>query len=168
MHAIVVYESHWGNTESVARAIAEGIGHDAVAMTTDEASPSAVRAADLIVAGAPVIAFGLAGQRGVAAIESASEKATRPADLSHPTLRSWLDTLPAGVGCSAAFETRVRWSPFGATGAIEHGLSVAGYRPIAKAGKFVVTGQTGPLRDGELERAREWGAELARSMSVVA
>ena len=26
MRAIVVYESHWGNTEAVARAIGEGIG----------------------------------------------------------------------------------------------------------------------------------------------
>jgi flavodoxin len=41
MKAIVVYESHWGNTEAVARAIAEGIGPDAEAMTTDQALSAA-------------------------------------------------------------------------------------------------------------------------------
>ena len=30
MKAIVVYESHWGNTASVARAIAEGLGVEAL------------------------------------------------------------------------------------------------------------------------------------------
>jgi len=29
MKAVVVYESHWGNTEAVARAIAAGIGQGA-------------------------------------------------------------------------------------------------------------------------------------------
>ena len=28
MKAIVVYESHWGNTAAIARAIAEGIGQE--------------------------------------------------------------------------------------------------------------------------------------------
>lgn len=42
------------------------------------------------------------------------------------------------------------------------GLEKAGYRGIAKSRGFIVTGEYGPLREGELERAREWGAELAR------
>ena len=33
MKAIVVYESHWGNTAAVTRAIAEGIGPEAQAMS---------------------------------------------------------------------------------------------------------------------------------------
>ena len=37
MNAIVVYESHWGNTAAIASAIAEGIGPDAKAMSTAEA-----------------------------------------------------------------------------------------------------------------------------------
>ena len=35
MHAVVVYESFWGNTAAIARAIADGIGPEASAMTTD-------------------------------------------------------------------------------------------------------------------------------------
>jgi hypothetical protein len=43
-------------------------------------------------------------------------------------------------------------------------LEALGYRPVAKAQRFVVKGKYGPLRDGELERAKAWGAELARAM----
>jgi hypothetical protein len=39
-------------------------------------------------------------------------------------------------------------------------FAAAGYRPIAKAQKFVVKDKTGPLREGELERARRWGEEV--------
>jgi hypothetical protein len=55
--------------------------------------------------------------------------------------------------------------PFGsAAPAILKGLEAAGYRGIAKARGFLVTGKYGPLREGELEQAREWGAELARAL----
>ena len=46
------------------------------------------------------------------------------------------------------------------TGSIEKRLSRLGYPPAAKAGKFVVRDKYGPLREGELERARAWGREL--------
>jgi len=42
-------------------------------------------------------------------------------------------------------------------------LERAGYRMIGKRQRFIVKGSYGPLRDGELERARQWGAELAKS-----
>ena len=76
-------------------------------------------------------------------------------------MRSWLGRLPRQGTPFAAFETRIWWSPRGATGDIEKGMRKAGYRPIASAERFVVEGTYGPLRDGELDRARAWGAELA-------
>jgi hypothetical protein len=166
MNAVVVYESHWGSTAAVARAIAEGLGPEARVLTTDEATGAAISDADLIVAGAPVIAFRLATDKVRASLANDSSKAPSPPDLSHPSMRSWLKDLPWGHGRSAAFETRVWWSPRGVTGDIERGLEGAGYPPLAKAGRFVVTGTYGPLKDGELERARQWGAELAASMKV--
>jgi len=166
MQSIVVYESHWGNTEAVARAIAEGIGTGARALATDEATSDAVAGADLVVAGAPVIAFGL--PRGGAAIQLEGDvKAPRPADVSHPMLRTWLDALPAGRGWYAAFETRIWWSPRGATGSIESRLAKAGYRKVGKAERFIVGGAYGPLREGELDRARAWGARLAEAAAMV-
>ena len=75
-----------------------------------------------------------------------------------------LDALPRGTGGAAAFETRIWWSPRGATGDIESRLTRAGYRTIAKAAKFVVKDKYGPLREGEVERAREWGKQLAETV----
>lgn len=156
MHSIVVYESVWGNTAAVARAIAEGIGGGARAYATDEVPPEALAAANLIVAGSPVFGFGLPTEK----IRSTIENGSDGADLSHPSLRSWLEALPSGHGRSAAFETRIWWSPRGATGTIEQHLKARGYPPVAKAGKFVVRDKEGPLREGELDRAKAWGRSL--------
>ena len=55
--------------------------------------------------------------------------------------------------------------PFGsAAPAIAEALEQAGYASVAKPVGFVVAGRFGPLRDGEVERAREWGAELATTL----
>jgi len=166
MKAFVVYESLWGNTAAIARAIAEGLGPGAVALTTDAAGAETIGSADLIVAGAPVLGFALPTDRMRDSVAQSEAGAPSPPDLSHPSLRSWLESLPQGHGQAAAFETRIWWSPRGATGDIERGLERAGYHPAAKAQKFVVNDKYGPLRDGELERARRWGEELARTVTA--
>jgi hypothetical protein len=164
MNAIVVFESHWGNTAELARAIAEGLGPGTRALNTDEATPDVVAAADLIVAGAPVMAFGLPRESMRRQIAADPDKAPTPPDVSHPLLREWLDALPPGRGWGAAFESRIWWSPRGATGTIESKLKRAGYARLAGGERFVVAGAYGPLRDGELERARQWGAQLAKAL----
>ncbi len=162
MKAVVVYESLWGNTAAIARAIAEGIGPETQALTTDAANAEALAGADLVVVGSPVIAFSLPTESSLQSLRTSPNRAPSPPDLSHPSMRSWLDALPKGQGYCAAFETGLWWSPGGAKGAIVSRLQAAGYRPAAKERRFVVKGAYGPLRDGELEQARLWGAELAR------
>jgi hypothetical protein len=164
MKAVVVYESHWGNTEAIAKAVAAGFGPGAEALTTDEASGALLIDVDLVVAGAPLIAFSLPSDKTRSAVAAESGKAPTPPDLSHPSLSSWLDNLPRGHGRSASFETRMRWSPGGATSAIDRGFEGDGYRSVGKARRFVVKGKYGPLRDGEVELARQWGAELAEML----
>ena len=163
MKAIVVYESHWGNTAAIARAIAEGIGPGAQALSTAEATAAALAGADLIVAGAPLLGFSLPTEAMVKSLANNQPGAPAPADLSHPALRAWLERLPAGRGRAAAFETRIWWSPGSAAKAILGQLAQKGYQPAAKAQRFIVEGRYGPLRAGEIERARSWGAELARA-----
>ena len=51
-------------------------------------------------------------------------------------------------------------------GAIEAGLGRAGYRRLAPPERFIVSGGYGPLRDGELDRARAWGAALAAALAT--
>lgn len=69
MKTVVVYESLWGNIRAVALAIAEGISSEARAASTAEATPERVAGADLIVAGAPLQAFSLPGDRTRAGID---------------------------------------------------------------------------------------------------
>jgi len=164
MKAVVVYESLWGNTAAIARAIAEGIGPGAQALSTAEAVGEAITDADMIVVGAPVLGFNLPDEKMRENIRSNPFRTSPPPNLTHPSVRSWLAALPKGNGRSAAFETRLWWSPGGATPAINRGLEVVGYIPLVKAQRFIVTGKYGPLRNGELERARLWGAELSQMM----
>ena len=164
MKAVVVYESHWGNTAAIARAIAEGIGAETVALSTAEASSAVIADVDLIVAGAPVLGFSLPTEAMIRSLGQNLEKGVVAPDLSHPSMRSWLENLPRGNGRSAAFETRISWSPGGSTKAILRELGKAGYQPVAEAHRFVVTDRYGPLKEGELERAKLWGAELAEAM----
>lgn len=160
MRAVVVYESLWGNTAAVARAIAEGLGHETPALTTTEAVGEAVAGLDLIVAGAPVLGFALPTEKAREDIRKKPGKAPTPPDLSHPPLRTWLAGLPAGNAWCAAFETRLRWTLRGSSPTIMKELEQLGYRRLTEPRNFLVGGTYGPLRDGELDKARSWGEQL--------
>ena len=164
MKAIVVYESHWGNTAAIARAIAEGIDPDAQAMSTAQATGAVVAAAELIVAGSPLLGFSLPTDGMLKGIAANAAKDPVPPDLNHPSMRSWLEALPQGQGRAAAFETRIWWSPGSAAKAILERLEAHGYHPLDKAQKFIVEDKYGPLRGGELERAKAWGAALMQAL----
>lgn len=165
MKAIVVYESLWGNTAAIARAIAEGIGPEAQALSTAEATKEIVAGADLIVAGSPLFAFQLPTDKIRETIRAKASTFPKPPDLSHPPLRAWLKSVPTGQGRSAAFETRIWWSPGGAIGAIRKALKNAGYEPVGSK-RFKVGGMVDPLKPGEIERARKWGIQLARESRI--
>lgn len=169
MRALVVYESLWGNTAAIARAIAEGLGDGAEAHHTGSVAPDEAARADILVVGAPVHALGLPTDRTRA---SAATRSILPghldADLGHPPLRAWLGHLPTLHAKSAAFDTRVR-GILGHGGAtkVELLLAERGATILAPARGFIVTSAqrvTAPgalLREGELARAEEWGASLA-------
>ncbi len=169
MKAIVVYESLWGSTAAIARAIAAGIGPDAIACSTADATPDVVAKARLVVAGAPVHMMGLpkAKTREKARTRYTAEGGPAP-DLSYPAMRDWLKGLKRAEGKAAAFDTRdpAQWG--GAAGArILRGLKRAGYSPTGEPAVFHVADRTviptpdGALLPGEVERARQWGEQLA-------
>ena len=167
MKAIVVYESYWGNTAAVAKAIAGGIGPDARALSTSEATAAALAGAHLIVTGSPIIAFGLPSDKTRRDMQARPDKkAPSPPDLTHPSIRSWIEGLP-GSGAPAvkvaAFETGFKMSPGGSAAKMLKMLEALGHTPVAKKQRFLVQGSYGPVKEGELERAKAWGAELAKT-----
>ena len=59
MSTLVVFESYWGNTETVARAVADGIGGPVEVVGVADAPTPLPRDVDLLVVGGPTHAFGM-------------------------------------------------------------------------------------------------------------
>lgn len=167
MRALIVYESMFGATRNVARAVADGLR---TAMPVDvrgvgDAPGTLGKVADdvsLLIVGAPSHPFGLSRPRSRAA--AAGRGTTLPIATSDVGLREWLDALPpAGHTRDAlAFETRlrVRGMPGSAAKAAGKRLRKAGYRLLWPPQIFYVSDLTGTLVEGELERATMWGRWL--------
>jgi hypothetical protein len=171
MTAMVVCESIYGNTRAVADAVAEGLG-DARVLTVREASEH-VEHAELLVVGGPTHVHGLSSTRsreaGVEAAHKNGEIHVEPDATEEPGLRAWLHDLPGGDHAkAAAFDTRLDKSPW-ITGAASRGIAKRlrrhGFDVVSRE-SFLVEGSEGPLADGELDRAREWGAALATMLTA--
>jgi hypothetical protein len=171
MSATVVYESVYGNTRAVADAIAEGLG-DAEVVAVHEAADRMFDA-DLLVVGGPTHMHGLTTTRSrKIAVEAAHEDGSgqvEPGAAEEPGLRAWLRDLPNGEGGrAAAFDTRADKSPW-LTGAASRGIAKRlrhrGYEVVSRH-SFLVEDSEGPLTEGELDRARDWGRKLASLLPV--
>jgi hypothetical protein len=85
-------------------------------------------------------------------------------------LREWMAALPYGQHNEkmATFDTKVE-SMHHLPGSAARGAAKAarrhGYEAPAKAESFYVRDIDGPLLDGEIDRARAWGRQLAASMT---
>lgn len=170
MRALVVYESMFGNTQTIADAVAEGIArHVSVDAVEVGAAPATIgRDVGLLVVGGPTHAFGLSRPSTRA---DAPAKSARPLVSAGIGIREWIGALPAAPArvAAAAFDTRIdrpRVPGSAARGAAKR-LRQLGFRLIAPAESFFVTDTAGPLVAGEVERAREWGAELGAELSLV-
>jgi HSP20 family protein len=81
-------------------------------------------------------------------------------------VREWFDQLPkAKEGAhAAAFDTRLgSLLAGGAAHGIARRLRKHGYHLVSDPEGFVVEEAHGPLRAGEIERAKEWGAQLVQA-----
>jgi hypothetical protein len=91
-------------------------------------------------------------------------------DPEGPILRDWFDGLEAGRWhAAAAFDTRLK-GPRALTGSAAHGigrrLKRHGFDLVLEPESFIVDGTPGPVHEGELARAREWGKALAAAATV--
>lgn len=160
--ALVVYESMFGNTEAVARAIADGMAGALTAQVVHVA-PDVSVAEDvvLLVVAAPTHAFSLSRP----ATRASAEEQGAPVTRSAPGLREWLDGLRLGRARPfvVAVDTRIkkRGVPGSAARAAEKRLRHLGLSPVAPATSFWVEGTSGPLLDGEVERAHAFGRLIA-------
>jgi hypothetical protein len=173
MNAVVVYESIYGNTRAVAEAVADGLGGAEVVPVGVAASRTVD--ADLLVVGGPTHMHGLtttrSRQMAAEAVHEDGRGRVEPGATQEPGLRAWLRDLPhRNAADAAAFDTRLDKSPW-LTGVASRGIAkrLRGRGDeVLSTQSFLVEDSEVPLEDGELERARAWGAELARSLTAAA
>ncbi len=156
MKALVVYDSLFGNTEQVARAIGSTLGFqtDVELLRVSNVKPEHLSGLELLIVGSPTQRF-------------------RPTIATTHLLKSIPKDGLKGVKV-AAFDTRLTEDEIGKNRILAFFVGIYGYaaQPISKAllkkgGElilspegFYVEGMEGPLTEGELERAAEWAKRI--------
>ncbi len=137
MESMVVYDSNYGNTKTLAEVIAQVLGCDA--HSVKDISDVDVSNLRLLVVGSPINAW-----RPTAAI------------------RDFLDKLHLdNTVKAAAFDTRIRTFISGdAAKRIGKGLQDVGANLIVKPEGFYVMDNEGPFEDGEMQRAMDWANDI--------
>jgi flavodoxin len=155
MKALIIYDSVFGNTEQIARAIGNALGseEEVDVLRVGDVKPKQLTGLQLLIVGSPTRAF-------------------RPT----PAIIKLLGSIPQhgleGVKV-AAFDTRIALSDVDSR-ILPVLVKVFGYaaKPISdrlekKGGEvtippegFFVKGTEGPLKEGELERAADWATQI--------
>ena len=166
MRALVVFESMFGNTETIASAIGEGLAtRIPVDVVEVGAAPTEIDSdVVLLVVGGPTHAFGMSRPQ---TRQDAAKQAGGHVVSRSRGIREWLEAVTGSASVrTVAFDTRVdqRWVPGSAARAAHRRLRGKGFRSAAEPKTFYVQGTPGPLVEGERSRARLWGAELAAPM----
>ena len=149
MKTLVVYDSIYGNTEIVARAIGDAISGEAQVLRVGQVHAGELETVDLLIIGSPTH-----GSLPTEAVQGLVERIE----------------APAREGARAAtFDTRLtwpfleRWGGFAAP-KIADTLKEKGWTLAGEPGGFFVKGlKKGPLKRGEAERAAAWAKGLAES-----
>lgn len=168
MRALVVYESLWGNTEKVARAIADALAQSMSVDVMDvDSAPDDVTDYDLLIVGGPTHAFSMTR----AATRASAGKENGAPTVPRRGIREWLHTMhPIREPIPATtFDTRVSAPrlPGSAARAAKQELRSLGFDIAVKQRSFWVHGYEGPLVDGELDRAADWALEITAELQEV-
>lgn len=164
MNVLIVHESLFGNTHQVAEAIAEGLRQgrapdaDAVGLVHVDDAPTTLDDVDLLLVGGPTHAFSMTRP------QTREDARTKGATPAREGVREWIDAVTPRKGLPVVtFDTRihVKMMPGSAAAAAAKGLRHRGFDRVERGETFWVKDTAGPVVEGELDRARAWGATLA-------
>jgi flavodoxin len=146
MKTLVVYDSLYGNTEIIARAIGDVLPGEVQVQRVEQAVAGELEATELLVIGSPT--------HGSEATEKVQGLMARIGSPTHEGARA------------ATFDTRLTWGflrRYGfAADKIATALKEKGWTLVGEEGGFFVRGlKKGPLKKGEEERAAAWAKGLA-------
>lgn len=162
MKVLVIVESLFGNTATIADAVASGLrGAGAEVTVSTAAEPSAGECCDLLIVGSPTHNLGLPSPASRA---NGAARGAPAGAASEPGIREWLASRPRVDGVRvAAFDTAVRSRFAGsASKKIASAVKKQGATMVGRE-SFVVEGNPPELADGERERAAEWGHTLGQA-----
>ncbi|HWU23974.1 MAG TPA: flavodoxin domain-containing protein [Nocardioides sp.] len=160
MKAYVIYESAFGNTRQLAEAIAAGLG-DAVTVDVRDVDTEQLADSDLVVLGGPTHAFSMSRP---ATRREALHQGGIASDEQRGIREVIAHLAPKVETPVATFDSRIyksRKLPGSAARAASHALRRRHRARVVAEESFYVEDTTGPLVEGELERAESWGRELA-------
>jgi flavodoxin I len=150
MKTLVVYDSTYGNTESIARTIGEVIAGEVQVLRVDQVKRDDWQAADLLIIGSPTH-----GALPTEAVQGLLERIGPP--------------VREGARV-ATFDTRLAWGFLRRWGfaapKIADRLKEKGWTLVGEPGGFFVRGlKKGPLKRGEADRAAAWARGLEGRVS---
>ena len=165
MNVLIVHESLFGNTREVAAAIAEGLRQgrapdaDAVRLVPVDSAPTTLDdGVDLLLVGGPTHAFSMTRPN------TREDARSKGAAAAREGVREWIEAVTPRRGLPVVtFDTRihVKMLPGSAAAAAAKALRHRGFDRAERGETFWVQDTAGPVVEGELDRARAWGAELA-------
>lgn len=163
MRALVVYESMYGNTRSIAKAVGTELAEhmDTDVVEVGDAPEVIGQDVDLLIVGAPTHAFGMSRE---SSRQDATKQGSGPLVSQRQGVREWLEKLSVtSEVATATFDTKIDKPrlPGSAAKAAAKRLRRLGAHLVTRPRNFYVTGSLGPLVDGEIERARDWADQLA-------
>jgi len=144
---LVVYDSAYGNTEKIAKAIGNAITGDVKVLRVGEVNLPEIKTINLLIIGSPTQGGG-------------------PTQAIKDFINKITESSLQDVGI-AVFDTRMTMKFVGifgyAAGRIANSLKGKGGNLIASPEGFFVKGSQGPLKEGELERAAAWAEGIVES-----
>lgn len=162
MDALLVVESWFGNTRTIADAIAQGLSQHGgrVQLISVEDAPAEVPAnVDLVVLGAPT------HNRGLSTDATRQKAIAAGAEHAATGAQEWVDTVQLRDGLKVAvFDTVTSksWFSGSAAKAAARILTRRGLATSVETKSFTVRGLKGPLRPGQADAAQNWAQHLAR------
>jgi flavodoxin I len=148
---ILVYDSLYGNTEQIARAIEAAIGMDIKVIRVSEVKASDLEYINLLIVGSPT-----QGAKPTSAIQEFINKipGNSLVNVSVASFDTRISVKSGGIGTRLIARMA---GGFGyAAGWIADNLKAKGGYIIKPPEGFIVNGVKGPLKEKELERAAGW------------
>lgn len=162
MTTLVVHESMFGNTRTVAQAIAAALPGPVVTVDVADAPSPLPAHVNLLIVGGPTHAFSMS--RSSTRNDAVAQGA--PRDDATRGIREWLTSLPPTPHVAVAtFDTRVgkvRRLPGSAARSASRVVVRRRLGRVIAVESFYVHGVDGPLLAGEVDRAADWARSLAQ------